>query len=269
MRKKLIAALVGMAMTACLTATAASTYTTLDVTAPGSSGVVNGATFGYANPQPTGTGFIDPFLREQENGTSGVEAGVNTSIKAQVMDDLSGVGNLPGVFWDDKNPVNFTHDLAISTLVPTGNSYRFFLDVNQVANLPISLTTFKLFVSPIAYTDATALNNFLGSATPVYDMNAGAKGNPSSPFTQVITGSQHGSGSGDMFVDVPTTGITGNNFLYMVAIFGERGSTDPANSGFEEWWTASSVPVPDSASALSLLGIAITGIEMFRRKFRA
>src|SRR6266498_260628 len=104
MRKTLIAAVAGWAVTACLTATAVN-VNVIDVTSAGSSGngqSANGAIFNYADPQPTGTGYIDPFLREQNNGT---ELGVNTSIKAQVVNTVA---------FDNKDPVNYTHDLSIS-----------------------------------------------------------------------------------------------------------------------------------------------------------
>lgn len=261
MRKILIAALVGLGLTTYLTATAAS-YTSWDVSTPNSSATVNGATFNYANPQPTGTGFIDPFLREQNTG---VEFGVNTDIKAQTMNNVTGTG----IFYGNKDPINFTHDEAISSLTTINGNYRFFLDVNQVGNGPISLTTLKIFASDTRFTDATALQNFLATATPAYNLNAGVGGNVKP--NQVIVASDSGSGSGDMYVDVPAFG-TQTQWLYLLAGFGEQGSTYAANDGFEEWWTRTSTPpppVPDSASALSLLGIAITGIEIFRRKFRA
>src|SRR6266581_1698252 len=149
MRKTLIATVAGLAVTACLTATAV-TVKVIDVTTPGSSGTANGATFSFADPQPTGTGYIDPFLREQNTGT---ELGVNTSIKAQTVDNT--------ILYDNKDPVNYTHDLAVSTLLNLNGFYKFALDANQVANGTISLVRFQLFVSDTAFTDATALGNFI------------------------------------------------------------------------------------------------------------
>ena len=260
MRKALIAVVVGLGMTACLTASAAQ-ITVVDVTSASASGNgqnVNGADFNYANPQPTGTGFIDPFLREQNTGS---EIGVNTSIKGQVVQNT--------ILYDNKDPVNYTHDLLASTVgtVNNGKDWRFFLDANQVGNGPISLTTFKIFLSATAFTDATALGNFLSSATPVFNMNGGNK------TYRVDIASDNGSGSGDMFVDVPVA--TGGAYLYLVAGFGvdSAGNGFASNDGFEEWWTRTSTPpppgAPDSASALGLLGLALTGIEVFRRKLRA
>ena len=260
MRKTLIAAVAGLAVTACLTATATPAPTVVDVTTSGASGNgvdVNGAAFHYANPQPTGTGFIDPFLREQAKSTdNGIEFGVNTSIKAQTIDSAPQT-----LLYDNKDPVNYTHDQLLSEVATVNGKYRFFLDANQVNNGPISLTTFKIFLSATAFTDAASLGNFLTSATPAFNMNSG-------PHSyQVDIASDSGSGSGDMYVDVPITPDGTKPWMYMVADFGESGFI--ANDGFEEWWTRSSVQTPDSASALGLLGIALTGIEVFRRKIRA
>ena len=271
MRKTLITVVAGLAVTACLTATATVQPTVYDITQPGgvtpALGTGPGAVFHYANPQPTGTGFIDPFLREQSHQGETTEFGVNTDIKAQVMNSVNGTGILPGTFWDNKNPVNFTHDLAVKNLIAVSPGvYRFFLDNNNV-NGPISLTTLKFFYSGTAFTDATALTTFVGTASPLYNLQAGTQ--PNKP-NQIDVATDHGSGSGDMYVDVPLPlPSTTTGFLYMEAGFGETGFG--AVGGFEEWWTRSGVPnvVPDSASALGLLGIAIAGIEILRRKIRA
>src|SRR5437667_10680040 len=127
-RKTLMAAVAGLAVTACLTATAGP-ITVIDVSTAGSSGTANGALFSFADPQPTGTGYIDPFLREQNTGS---EVGVNTSIKAQTVQNT--------ILYDNKDPVNYTHDLQTATLLPqTGGFFKFALDANQVANGSISL----------------------------------------------------------------------------------------------------------------------------------
>src|SRR6266487_3299983 len=121
MRKTLIAAVAGLAVTTCLTATA---VTVIDVTTLAANSTsdasrsANGAIFSFADPRPTGTGYIDPFLREQGSPT---EVGVNTSIKAQTVNNT--------ILYDNKDPVNYTHDLAINTLLPVNGYYKFALDV--------------------------------------------------------------------------------------------------------------------------------------------
>jgi len=252
MRKTLIATVAGLVVTACLTASAVP-VTVINVTTSGTSGTANGAIFAYDNPQPTGTGYIDPFLREQNNVS---EVGVNTSIKAQVMNTVASDNSLT---YDNKDPLNFTHDLAISTLVPSGGYYVFSLDANQVANAPISLIKFQIFVSSTQFTSAAALGTFL-AGTPAFDMNGNNTG-----FHRVDVSSQRGSGSGDMTVSVPTAGIAGNNWLYLVAGFGldAQGKGYDSNDGFEEWSTAPGVP--DGGSTLMLLGSAFATLGVFAR----
>src|SRR6266568_3484621 len=206
MRKTLMAAVAGLAVTACLTATAAPTIVPIDVTTAGSSGTANGATFSFADPQPTGTGYIDPFLREQNNVT---EAGVNTSIKAQIMNTISDGGVTTD--YNNKDPINYTHDLVTATLIPqTGGFFKFALDANQVANGSISLIRFQIFTSNTAFTDAAALGAFISGTTGLaFDMNSG-----STKYRVDIT-SNSGSGSGDMTVLVPSAGFTGT-YTYLV-----------------------------------------------------
>ena len=250
MRKTLIATVAGLAVTVCLTASA---ITVIDVTTAGSSGTANGAVFSFADPQPTGTGYIDPFLREQNTGG---EVGVNTSIKGQIVQNT--------IAYDNKDPVNYTHDLAISTLLPVNGYYKFALDANQVANGSISLVRFQIFVSSTAFTDATALGTFI-SGTPAFDMNG------SGGLHRVDITSNSGSGSGDMTVLVPTTGIIGNNYLYLVAGFGldATGAGYDSNDGFEEWSATTGTPpppgVPDGGSTLLLLSSAFASLGLFAR----
>ncbi len=239
-------------------ATAVS-VTVIDITTSGSSGngaSANGAIFNYSDPQPTGTGYIDPFLREQNTGG---EVGVNTSIKAQIVNTVA---------YDNKDPVNYTHDLAISTLLPpftvNGKSYyEFGLDANQVANAPISLIQFQVFVSDTAFTDATALGNFL-KGTPAFDMNG-------DKLHRVDIASDRGSGSGDMTVLVPAVGTSGQ-YLYLVAGFGldANGAGFDSNDGFEEWNAKTGTPpppgVPDGGSTLLLLGSALIPLGLLRAR---
>jgi len=215
---------------------------------------VNGATFNYSDPQPTGTGFIDPFLREQASRS---ELGVNSSIKAQTVDNT--------VLYDNKDPVNYTHDLATATLLPqAGGFFKFALDANQVNNGSISLIRFQIFTSNTEFTDPTALNAFISGTTGLaFDMNGG-----STKYRVDIT-SNSGSGSGDMTVLVPSAGFTGA-WTYLVAGFGvdAAGGGFASNDGFEEW-TAKTVTapptVPDGGSTLLLLGSAFASLGLFGR----
>src|SRR5262245_62227558 len=81
-----------------LTATASSARAEIiiDLTAYGASGSSQGAHFFQVNPQPTGTGFVDPFVRIQRTGT---ERGYNT--EGQIEFDTK-----------DQGGHNWTHALA-------------------------------------------------------------------------------------------------------------------------------------------------------------
>ena len=100
----------------------------------------NGAIFQELSPQPTGTGYIDPFVRIQANGH---EEGYNTSARPF----QSGM--------DQKDPINYTHDILLSQ-VPTklidGVLYReFFLDINESnsdSNHLLSLDELRIYLSP-------------------------------------------------------------------------------------------------------------------------
>src|SRR5688572_14480065 len=66
----------------------------------GNSGSINGAQFVWTDSQPTGTGYIEPFLRIQRTG---VEQGYNTSY---------------GRPWDTKDG-KWTHELRYGDLLDT------------------------------------------------------------------------------------------------------------------------------------------------------
>lgn len=94
----------------------------------------NFAIFGEVSPQPTGSGYIDPFLRLL---ASPREQGYNTSAPFQQ---------------DQKKPGTFTHDLLLSA-VPLktidGVQYReFFLDINETKNHELlSLDELRIYLS--------------------------------------------------------------------------------------------------------------------------
>ena len=101
----------------------------------------NFAIFGEVSPQPTGTGYIDPFLRLQARNQ---EEGYNTSAPFKL---------------DEKKPDNFTHDLLLSK-VPlqtiNGVQYReFFLDINESKNKELlSLDELRIYLSATGKRDS-------------------------------------------------------------------------------------------------------------------
>src|ERR671936_2156682 len=108
----LSAALVAVALVS-LPHTARATIVDL-TTGLDASGEINGALFFATDQQPAGTGYIDSFLRVQNNG---FEQGYNTD------------GGFP---FDDKTPHNYQHSLLLSDLLPfdlNGTAYyKFYLD---------------------------------------------------------------------------------------------------------------------------------------------
>lgn len=217
---------------------------------PPENGAANGALFYAADPQPTGTGVIDPFLREQSKGS---EPGINTSISKPPFDD---------------KPGPWTHDLLVSQLAPTVfngvDYYKFLLDANQEKNGPISLINFEIFVtSGLPITTATGLNSLINTGTPSYNMNGGGT------QYRIDISSETGSGSGDMFVFVPVSDIGTSGNLYLYAQFGEdaNGNGYAANSGFEEWSASEGASVvPDGGSTLLMFGAALCLFGLINRK---
>src|SRR2546428_9342348 len=116
LRKSLSAA--ALVATGFLIASTASRATVVDLTGSNNSGSIGDAQFVFTQPQPTGTGVIQPFLRVQNDP---VEQGYNTS------------GGTP--FDDKAGP--WTHDLTFADLVTTAvtingqNYFKLMLDINE------------------------------------------------------------------------------------------------------------------------------------------
>src|SRR5262245_39962819 len=88
----------------------AASASIVDLTNPGSFGVVNGARFETADFRPAGTGVLNSFVRIQQNGT---EQGYNTSGRP--------------VAFDEKTDPNFTRNLTfgeIPTMTVNGVDYK-------------------------------------------------------------------------------------------------------------------------------------------------
>jgi hypothetical protein len=207
---------------------------TVDLTTAGASGVVGGAVFQQASPQPTGTGVIHSFLRGQAHGSGAtVEQGYNTDARPLQFDEKSGT---------------FTHSIHLSdvpVVVVGGVAYReFLLDINQNQSSPLlSLDQFKLYLGTQGnLTGYNAASGTLPGATPVYDLDAGGD-----HWVALNSSLSSGSGSGDMFALVPDqlfTSAQGDPNVYLYSRFGDNYG---ANGGFEEW----AVPRPTPPGGLS------------------
>ena len=198
----------------------------------GNSGTINGAQFDWTPAQPTGTGYIQPFVRVQANG---VEQGYNTS-------------GAPVPFDDKVGP--WTHDITFADLQATtvivGNTsyFKLLLDINQSSNSPLlSLDQLQFYTSPI------------GSQTTENVSSLGILRYSFSPGDAVYLdySRNNGSGSGDMFAYIPTSlfaGTSSSDFVYMYSHFG---GTYSSNDGFEEWARV----VPEASTLFSAIGFLI------------
>jgi hypothetical protein len=214
--------------------------TLVDLTGPGSSGTINGALFFETDQQPSGTGFIDSFLRVQHNG---IEQGYNTD------------GGFP---FDDKTPHNFQHSVELSSLSQfdiNGTAYfKFMLDANQSGgqNGTFTLDGLQFYTSnnPAQTTEVINPDGTLNLGHLAYNLDAGGD-------NSVLTHST-GSGRFDAFVYVPVSDFNLNDRYVILYMRSQSGT-----GGFEEW----SAAVPEPSSLLLLvIAAAGLGLDLLRRK---
>ncbi|MGH9361295.1 MAG: PEP-CTERM sorting domain-containing protein, partial [Thermoanaerobaculia bacterium] len=237
----------------------------VDLTSDGASGTINGAIFMEFSPQPTGTGYIDPFVRIHNEGdspqdpTQGFESGYNTDGQIEFNTKEEG-GH------------NWTHSIKVSDLqvVNQGGTdyYVFMLDINEVSSKDgrlLSLNEVEIYLG--ASGDLTGYPNL---GTKIYEMDAGGDNTVELDYKL-----NNGSGSGDMLMLVPVSLFTGpNQFVYLYSEFGNPNHED---DGFEEWAAVMSdspppppppPPIPEPTTML-LLGaglVAMGGVKKLRRK---
>jgi len=281
--------MVTLALLACMPMTAQAGPIILDVSSTTTQQTIStfsgqiGGQFIVANnkQQPTGTGVFDPFLTIQQTGQErGFNWGLGSPQTTAVLDEKAG-GSAR------------TAPLLLSTLQTTTIDgvayYQFKLDVNQVANGPISLNQVQVFQSgsPIAANSPnafslseadstdTALISFQG-ATEVFRLNDQQNnGSDLDANLEIWSATHHGSGSGDMFLYVRASDFNPANggYVTLFSQFGNPSGTYASNDGFEEWGAVKGanfvnpVPAPPAiALVVAACPVLLAGRLLGRRK---
>lgn len=231
---------------------------TLDLTA-GGNGTLNNAFFTTTDVGSTGTGVISPFLRVQANDTA---SGYNASTNSVMPDVKTGT-------WTHDIKLNAIPVVVNPTGATPGSYYEFLLDINQTnANPLLSLDTIQIYTKSGAAIDpANTLTALTSSATLRYNLDG--NGTNTVLLNYDINA---GSGSGDLFLYVPTSAFaaaSGNDYLYFYTQFGVTGGLYSENDGFEEWAvrTAAAPSVPDGGTSALLLGGGLLALAAVRRRF--
>jgi len=222
---------------------------TLDLTTAGSEGKIyfdstNFAYFMQYDPQPTGTGYIDSFVRISTNQL--MEQGYNTDARP--------------LEFDENNSPQFTRSLPLSDipiLNRNGIGYRqFILDINQnKPNSLLSLDKLEIYLG-----NAGNLTKYgtdpANLGTLIYDLDG-----YSDNCILLDYNLNSGSGTGDMLACIPSSLFVGGDYVYLYSMFGHSdNSAYGNNAGFEEW--AVRIPAP---GAILLGGIGVGFVGWLRR----
>src|SRR5256885_1669890 len=205
------------------------------------------AVFEFTQPQPTGTGYMKPFLRVQNDPS---EQGYNTS------------GGTP--FDDKAGP--WTHDLTFADLMTTAvtingqNYFKLMVDINEPggSKSTLSLDQLQFYTSSQGSLTTTNISSL---GTLRYSFSAG-------DMVNMDAARNHGSGSGDMFAYIPVSAFAGTastDFVYMYCHFGN--ADFQSSGGFEEW-TLVVNPIPEASTIFPIVGLlaAIFSTQFVRRR---
>lgn len=216
------------------------------------------AIFQFTQPQPTGTGVIQPFLRVQANGT---ESGYNTS-GGTPLDDKAGP---------------WTHDITFSdlqsTAVTVGGTlyFKILVDLNEPngAKSTISLENLQFYTSATGSQTTTDVSS-LGTLRYSLDTASCGANCGGDSRVEFDAGRNHGSGSGDAYIYIPASAFAGtaaNDFVYMYVNFGSADETTAG--GFEEFALVRNLaPVPEMSALFPVIGllVAVGSTRILRRR---
>ncbi len=237
------------ALTLALLAVSPAMATTVNLTNPGDQAVINGALFYLTDPNPTGTGTIQSFLRIQHNGS---EEGYNTDVDNQ------------GDFQFDEKYGNFTHSITLESVgrvsFDGGQTYyrEFMLDAAESDGYLV-LTDLKLYLEPVG----NLLDWPDSFGDPLWDLDTATADN-----TVNLT-IQPGNGRGDLYIYIPDSLFADdpdNPYLYLYSRF------ENTSGSFEEWSTQATPDDPDQPPVvpepmtLSLLGLGLGLGALMRRR---
>jgi hypothetical protein len=170
----------------------------------------------------------------------------------------------------------------------SGMYYAFILDANEPGGNKslISIDNIRIYTSSSDNTasvgnDNTKLNNLGTLRWAMNDpllvsstFNDGKWVKLDANQNNIGSAGNGGSGTADMIVYIPVSAFgnaSANDYLWFYNLNGVKYSVDGdlgAQAGFEEWkaLTGPNVTVPDGGFTLAMLGFALTGLGVLRRK---
>ena len=216
--------------------------TVVSLTTAGASGTINGATYTQVPQQPTGTGFINSFVRIGAN--QNIVQAYNTTVN-NVFDNFSSD--------------TFDHEITVGQVgiitIGANNVLRFLLDINQTGTDPLlNLDEVQIFLSTTPNQGVTTFTGGglvdLTNSALVYRMDAGVDS-----LVTLNYALNSGSGSGDMTLDIlasaldpafaalglTTTAQKNGAYIYLYSKFGSGSNNN--NDGPEEWAHAVGSPI--------------------------
>lgn len=205
--------------------------TEYNLTGVGSSEFDGVVKFTQVGPQPTGSGFIDSFVRIEGGGSIPVKEAYNTTVDNVFQNGATNT---------------FNHALLLSQ-VPTvtigGTAYReFILDINEAGSAAtelLSVSDIQVFLSATGNQSTTNTNGTgllqLKNASLVYRLDAGGDDSIKLNYSN-----NSGSGSGDMSMLIPDSlfqDILKTHPTYtQLVLYSKFGVPIEQNDGYEEWF---------------------------------